>query len=470
MIVVLAFAPGDVDSALRLLEFMSQLGGAGEYPCLLVADAAVQWSKVVQAMQLAEQVFRTVAVRTTTEPITNWKQGANAMWLAAAQYAKEQNAPFLWLEPDAVPVKRGWLVSIDKMKGDGFFGHVYDTNHPNFPPKVLSGIAVYPPDAIDVVSPRIVPDQAWDISSAEAVLPRTTPTKMIQHFWGQPDLAPTFVGTKTPDCPANAFTLADIWPEAVIFHRVKDGSLIRLLRRTLNLSAPGNFTVVLPFHNADAPLLVKNLLWMEELGMAKTHDCLLSYDRTTVPHLVQQVADLAARVFNGVHRTSYAVPHGTAFPQTAAWHHAAWAMSRAERNWLWFEADCVPLRANWLDVLQTVYDHSPLPFCGPVVSAGMHCNGTAIYPANTPELLPRTMSHTQNAWDVEAKDEMGNSVKDISHIFFCAWGIKDGKLNPLEGECPSFPAGTPLLQQIPKTAVVFHRCKDHSLIDRLRGA
>jgi hypothetical protein len=77
------------------------------------------------------------------------------------------------------------------------------------------------------------------------------------------------------------------------------------------------------------------------------------------------------------------------------------------------------------------------------------------------------MSHTQNAWDVEAKDEMGRSVKDIGHIFFAAWGVKDGRLNPLEGEAPSFPPGSPLLNQIPKTAVVFHRSKDGTLIDRL---
>jgi len=78
------------------------------------------------------------------------------------------------------------------------------------------------------------------------------------------------------------------------------------------------------------------------------------------------------------------------------------------------------------------------------------------------------MSHTENAFDVEAREEMGRNVKDIGHIFFCAWGIKDGKLNPLEGEAPNFPPGSNhLLNQIPTTAVVFHRDKSGSLIDRL---
>ena len=133
------------------------------------------------------------------------------------------------------------------------------------------------------------------------------------------------------------------------------------------------------------------------------------------------------------------------------------------RNWLWLEADAVPLKARWLEVLQSVYDNCRMPFCGPIVATGMHLNGTAIYPANTPEICPRTMSHTNNAFDVEMKDEMIHLCKDIGHIFFHVWGVKDGRLNPLEGESPHFPKGSPLLNQIPNTAVVLHRCKDGSL-------
>jgi hypothetical protein len=37
----------------------------------------------------------------------------------------------------------------------------------------------------------------------------------------------------------------------------------------------------------------------------------------------------------------------------------------------------------------------------------------------------------------------------------------------LTGEFPTFPRGSPLLNQIPRTAVVLHRSKDGTLIDRL---
>jgi hypothetical protein len=110
-----------------------------------------------------------------------------------------------------------------------------------------------------------------------------------------------------------------------------------------------------------------------------------------------------------------------------------------------------------------------MPFAGPIVDKGMHMNGTpSIFPANTPALLPRTMSHTNNAFDVEYRDEMEGRVKDIGHIAVAIWGIKNGMLNALEGEAPNFPPGSHhLINQIPKTAVVFHRDKSGSLIDRL---
>ena len=402
--------------------------------------------------------------------MTGWPAGANALWLSAARYCQSAGTDFLWLEPDSIPLKRGWLVAIDKMRGNGYFGHIYECFQPGLPSRVLSGVAVYRLDAYNLISPCIYarPDKAWDVSSADVIVPRARSTKLIQHFWGEPGLAPTFVEVGSPTPPRNAFTLHDIWSEAVLYHRNKDGTLMSLLRRKLNLAAAGNFVVVLPFCNLDINLLVKNLDWMKAMGMIKTHDCLLSFDRTTNSEAIKQVVPRAREVFCSVQQTSYNVPHGTSFPQTAAWQHAARTMHKLYRNWLWMEADAIPLKPNWLEVLQNVYDNCRQPFCGPVVPGPGHMNGTGIYPANTPELLPRTMSHTQNAWDVEAREEMGRNVKDIGHIFYCAWGIKDGRLNPLEGEPPSFPPGSNhLLNQIPKTAVVFHRDKSGSLIDRL---
>ncbi len=312
------------------------------------------------------------------------------------------------------------------------------------------------------------PGKAWDVASASSVVIKATSTRLIQHMWGEHRLPPTFVEAKHPGQARNALTLSFLNPEAVLFHRNKDMTLQGLIRRKLSLPAPGNFTVVLPFCNADVNLLAKNLEWMQQLGGCKTHDCLLSFDQTTLRDSVRRVVGLATPVFRTVHQTSYGVPKGTRFPQTAAWQHAARFMSKLGHSWLWMEADAVPLKSHWMDTLQSVYDKCGKPFAGPVVQSRMHVNGTAIYPSNTPDICRRTMSHTNNAFDVEMKDEMMHLCADIGHVFFHVWGVVGGRLNPLDGEWPSFQRGSPLLHQIPKTAVVLHRCKDGSLIDRLR--
>ena len=470
MIVVIPFCSSDSDQALSLLEFIGQLGGCQEYHALLVADAAVDWATCVDMLSAANQSFRHASIICTAVPVLGWPMGANALWLAAAKHCQNAGESFLWMEPDAIPLKRGWLVSIDKMqKGSRYFGQLYMSQ--TEAGQVMSGIAVYPADAFTVIGPYIhaKPNLAWDVSSAEMVIPSATNTKLISHFYGEKDLAPTFVTAKTQDSPRNAFTLEQLPTEAVIFHRNKDGTLINLLRRKLNIAAAGNFVVVLPFCNLDVLQLIKNLDWMISLSMSKSHDCLLSYDRTTNSQAVKQVLAKAKEIFCNVLQTSYGIPNGTRFPQTYAWQHAARTMHKLYRHWLWMEADAIPLKRQWLEVLQSIYDNCRMPFCGPMVPGASHMNGTpAIYPANTPELLPRTMSHTQNAWDMECSEEIRGRVKDIGHVAFCAWGIKDGKLNALEGEAPSFPPGSNhLMNQIPKTAVVFHRDKSGTLIDRL---
>jgi len=470
MTVVLAFSTGDANQALSLLEFIGQLGGCQEYNCLLVVDAAVDWAKAVDALTLAHRAFRDARFITTAAPVTGWPAGANALWFAAAKHCKEKAVDWLWLEPDAIPIKRGWLVAIDKMrKGSRYFGHLY--TYPQQATKVMSGIAVYPHDAIDLIGPCIEeqPNKAWDVSSAEVVVPLATHTKLIHHFYGEQDLAPTFVESRNSETRRNAFTLDQLPQEAVIYHRNKDGTLMELLRTKFNITASDNFVVVLPFCMMDVLQLIKNLKWMKTLGQPKTHDCLLSFDATTNGQAVRESIHLAKEVFCNVHQTSYRIPNGTSFPQTFAWQHAARVMQKMDRSWLWLEADAIPLKKQWLSVLQNIYDNCRMPFAGPVVQGAGHLNGTpSIFPANTPDLLPRTMSHTQNAFDVEYKDEMIGKVKDIGHIAVSRWGIKNGLLNELEGEAPNFPPGSNhLINQIPKTAVVFHRDKSGTLIDRL---
>ncbi len=480
MKVAIPICPADAERAFELLTWIGQLGPCSQHDCVLILDAGVDWTHALALSELANRVFRSASVVATQLPVVGWPDGANALFLECARYLREET--FLWLEPDAIPLRKGWLDILEKTVGFGFLGHIYDSNKEGLPPRVMSGIAIYPPHAIDFIEPlmRQHPTWAWDIAGAPVMVERGHHSPLIHHFWGQKDLPPTFVSVKAQDSPKNAFTLNDINKGAVIFHRNKDGSLIQELRYSLGMDSPpddttsltsssGNLVVVLPVCNVDVELMIKSLEWMNDLGMEKTHAALLSFDQTTIRYAIPKVKARAEQVFTSVATTSYKIRRGTAFPQTAAWQHAAREMMTVGKPWVWLEADNVILKKDWLLRLEAEYERAGKSFAGPFMPGRGHINGSAIYPRNTPQRVPRTMSHTNNAFDVEMATEMMNDCHNIGHLWQCAWGVVNDRLDPIGGEIlPTFPKGSPLLAQISPKALVFHRDKSGTLIQRLR--
>jgi hypothetical protein len=243
MTVVLAFSTGDADQALALLEFIGQLGGCQEYSALIVVDAAVDWAKCVDALTLANRAFRDARIIATETPVTGWPAGANALWLKAAHHCKCAGTDWLWLEPDAIPVKRGWLVAIDKMrKGHRYFGHIYPYREQVM--KVMSGIAVYPPDAFDLIGHhRIEPNEGvgrvqrglwyrWPLIPILSITRRRT--------W--PDL----VENRNSETPRNASP----WINSSRRRHLpsKQGSYVdRVIAKEVQYPTSDNFVVVLPF-------------------------------------------------------------------------------------------------------------------------------------------------------------------------------------------------------------------------------
>jgi hypothetical protein len=64
------------------------------------------------------------------------------------------------------------------------------------------------------------------------VIQKAEATDLIQSYYGQRDLAPTFVAKREEGktYPINTFDLSKLDKNAVLFHRCKDGSLIDALR------------------------------------------------------------------------------------------------------------------------------------------------------------------------------------------------------------------------------------------------
>jgi len=253
VICVLPFHKGDADLCINLLNWIYELGAAKEFKCILITDpkspkANDDWpdERLATIQKLAKKNFKSVQQiwtpyrRRMLDGTSNWPMGANwAFYCASLHVAMSVHCPFLWLEPDMVPLKEGWLDELMQAYlacGKPIMGPVLQTNMPEANPTYVNGTSIYAPDSIRYFDRAMIDflnggGNAFDVAAAAMVVPNTAPTRLIQHFWGSDrTTAPTFKDDKLPSDPWNVFTLGHLFPEAVLYHRVKDDSLISLLR------------------------------------------------------------------------------------------------------------------------------------------------------------------------------------------------------------------------------------------------
>lgn len=231
------FHSGDAALLDDLLTWIEQMGGCKGHKALLVADGAVQWSTVLALKEKAEKSFDSVDVTTNRVPMVGWIPGSNSLWTAAAEWFKAKCEPFWFNEPDCIPLKAGWLTDIEseyRSCGKPFMGAIIKDNRPFETGEYLEGNSVYPANAWDIIGPTINGKESWTNSSKAAVVPQAFNSPMVCHIWGLPDAAPTFV-EKRPENSVNTFELSFLRPEWRVFHRSKDGSLLKLLRKRVGL-------------------------------------------------------------------------------------------------------------------------------------------------------------------------------------------------------------------------------------------
>lgn len=237
LLCVIPYCAKDYKQTQALLDWCEELGGCEQHSCLLVADAAIAKDERIVLLTAAKKCFR----HASTLPIVAKPVGfpPNRMFLGAAEHIYQTaKFPWLWLEPDCIPLKEGWLDALAveyAASPKRFLGTHVTADQPGLPKVHLAGCAVYPADAFPLyntmerIKTEIV---AWDMEAANAVVPRSHHTALIQQFWGKRDLPPTFVDKKRTDLqyPENTLDLTFLTKEAVLFHRNKDGTLIRYLR------------------------------------------------------------------------------------------------------------------------------------------------------------------------------------------------------------------------------------------------
>jgi hypothetical protein len=200
---------------------------------------------IERMMQLARSVFKDVTVSWYPAPSKlYWPAAPNWAFQNAARYVAHffPQESWLFLEADATPIRKGWLQALEAEHvkgGKAFSGHVVDgLNHPN-------GVAIYPPMVAAYSAQAMqVEETAWDVVIGATVdkehihnigigAYNGEPSRhLMQHCWNMDEKTgePTNGHGYSPTFKSVDEVVRKIDLNACIYHRCKDGSLIRYLR------------------------------------------------------------------------------------------------------------------------------------------------------------------------------------------------------------------------------------------------
>lgn len=163
-----------------------------------------------------------------------------------------------------------------------------------------------------------------------------------------------------------------------------------------------------------------------------------------------------------------------------------------QEEWYWFEADNVPLKERWADELSRDYLTSialKRPFMGKVLPLAIYENkegvvtikediaqpymmGSGIYPARFDRYSQLWKSAKSIPWDVSCQWEIVPKVTDTPKLLHNHSTKEYKKLDSNTFSCNlvAMPSRSKTEVTIPDEALVFHGCKDTSLVDIVKSS
>lgn len=263
LLIVLPFHSGDASLLQSLLMFLKELHPKGlkNNNAILLCEDGIEAAVRDSIIRLSKDLFRSVRMTTSVVPDTHkgWPRGANVMFeTAARQVQLTSKSPWLWLEPDSVPLSRTWLSDIESSYFSSsrlFMGsHVKGRTQTGEIIEHMSGVAVYPTATLLTLGPGVDlagTAEAFDVLIGPRALARMEETSLIQHFWGEHETPPTFTKSVTSASPPGSTTPSVVdWNRAALFHRCKDGSLFNFVREKLGMPADFPSSPVYEFNSA----------------------------------------------------------------------------------------------------------------------------------------------------------------------------------------------------------------------------
>lgn len=215
---------------MKLFDWIHELGGCKpRHELWLLHDARCNKDTVRAILASAQRSFEPpVGDVIASAEIDGWPEGANYMFRTiASTLAYTNHKYFMWMEPDAIPLKSGWLDEIEAEYLAGKKPFMGDRVEVNDIPLHMSGVGVYQNPVYQLAGEAYrAADIAWDMAARHQIVPNCHFTDLIEHAWKHP----TFTNQEELQ--------TQIDPKAVLFHASKDGSLIRILRQQKNLPVP----------------------------------------------------------------------------------------------------------------------------------------------------------------------------------------------------------------------------------------
>lgn len=232
----------------------------------------------------------------------------------------------------------------------------------------------------------------------------------------------------------------------------------------------------------DYKLALASLRWQKELDSKVDFDCLLAYDEAVPADAVEEARSIASSLYRKVSLFPYPTPESRGWPaapnyvwQSCSRFIAHFAKKLGIQEWLFLEADAIPVSQGWLGKLAESYRKGCKPFMGHVVAGMGHFNGVAVYPNDVSKFVTNAMMISNVAWDVVLGDELRQkgAFDQLVHyeqiLIQHVWAIdKEGKPTN-DSACPqvTFKNEKDVWRWVNLDTAIFHRNKDGTLIEWL---
>lgn len=217
MIVVCSVYDGNMELAKHTLRHAMTLDERVENDFLIVHPEGCDVSELKELLLSYVKTLKVVQ----HEQVESWPLGKNVAWQCAARtiFEGRRTRQWLWWEPDAIPLKKGWLKEIEaEAAGKEMLASVNGSGY-------FDGVAVYPGNVLErSMSAMLCRAAPFDQAAGKELGPFITPSKTIKSVWDMNGLPATF---KTKQDVAN------ICGNAALFHRCKDGSIANVMNETV---------------------------------------------------------------------------------------------------------------------------------------------------------------------------------------------------------------------------------------------